>query len=189
MKQMSLRKVAIATSTLACAALFSFSWSEQRGVSLSVDNAQAQSPGSAFLPSAGQTPGVGYGERRHHHRRAGYGYRPTHYRRAGYGYHPGAAGAAAVGAGLAAGAVGTAVAAGTQPWGWGGGPYDTGTGYYGGGPYYTGSVWGANAYYAPPAASPSPSPASSDAVPWPSQFTCMPGTLVRPGNGIVYRCW
>jgi len=65
MNQTTLRKSAIAASTVAITALFSFSWSEQSGVSLSVDNAQAQSPGSAFLPSAGQTPGVGYGRRRH----------------------------------------------------------------------------------------------------------------------------
>jgi hypothetical protein len=32
MKQMSMAEVAIATSTFACAALFSFGWSEQRGV-------------------------------------------------------------------------------------------------------------------------------------------------------------
>ena len=63
---MSLRKFAIATSTFAIAAMFSFNWSEQGGVSLLVDNAQAQSPGSAFLPSAGETPGVGYGRRGHY---------------------------------------------------------------------------------------------------------------------------
>jgi hypothetical protein len=39
---MNLRSVAIATSTCACAVLFSFGWSEQRGVSLSVDSAQAR---------------------------------------------------------------------------------------------------------------------------------------------------
>ena len=42
MKQMRLTKLAIAGSTVACAALFSFSWSEQRGVSLSVESAQAR---------------------------------------------------------------------------------------------------------------------------------------------------
>src|ERR1700731_4298303 len=39
MKQMSLTTVAIAASTFACAALLSFGWSEQRGVSLSVEKA------------------------------------------------------------------------------------------------------------------------------------------------------
>jgi hypothetical protein len=42
MKQIGLRKFAIATSTLAFAALFSVGWSEQGGLSLSVDTAQAQ---------------------------------------------------------------------------------------------------------------------------------------------------
>lgn len=41
MKQMSLRKFAIAASAFACAALLSFSWSGQSGISLSVDKAQA----------------------------------------------------------------------------------------------------------------------------------------------------
>jgi hypothetical protein len=42
MKQVSLRNIAIATSAFACAALFSFGWSEQGGVSLSVESAQAR---------------------------------------------------------------------------------------------------------------------------------------------------
>ena len=42
MNQMRLRKLAIAGSTFACAVLLSFSWSEQRGVSLSVESAQAR---------------------------------------------------------------------------------------------------------------------------------------------------
>jgi len=37
----SLRKLAIAASTFACAAMLSFGWSEQGGVSLSIDKAQA----------------------------------------------------------------------------------------------------------------------------------------------------
>jgi hypothetical protein len=40
-------KAAIATSTLACAALLSFSWSEQHGVSLAVETAQANGRGHA----------------------------------------------------------------------------------------------------------------------------------------------
>ena len=39
MKQMKLKTAAIATSTFACAALLSISWSEQGGVSLSVESA------------------------------------------------------------------------------------------------------------------------------------------------------
>ncbi|SIO46956.1 hypothetical protein SAMN05443247_05802 [Bradyrhizobium erythrophlei] len=42
MKQMSLRTFAIATFAFACATLLSFSWSEQSGVSLSVESAQAR---------------------------------------------------------------------------------------------------------------------------------------------------
>ena len=42
MKQIRLKKIAIAASTIAVAALFSVSWSEQRGISLSVDSAQAR---------------------------------------------------------------------------------------------------------------------------------------------------
>ena len=40
-------KTAIATSTLACAALLSFNWSEQYGVSLAVETAQANGRGYA----------------------------------------------------------------------------------------------------------------------------------------------
>jgi hypothetical protein len=39
--QMSLRKLAIAASTFACAATLSFGWTEQGGITLSIDNAQA----------------------------------------------------------------------------------------------------------------------------------------------------
>src|SRR5450432_1644022 len=40
--KMALKRTAIATSTVACVALLSFSWSEQRGVSLGVESAQAR---------------------------------------------------------------------------------------------------------------------------------------------------
>src|SRR5215471_18065443 len=40
--QMNLGTVAIATSVFACAALMSFGWSEQGGVSISVESAQAR---------------------------------------------------------------------------------------------------------------------------------------------------
>jgi hypothetical protein len=42
MTQMTLRKVAIVVSAFACTALLSFGWSEQGGVSLSVESAQAR---------------------------------------------------------------------------------------------------------------------------------------------------
>jgi hypothetical protein len=40
--KLALKRTAIATSTAACVALLSFSWSEQRGVSLGVESAQAR---------------------------------------------------------------------------------------------------------------------------------------------------
>ena len=39
---MSFKKIAIATTTVTCATLFSFGWSEQRGASLSIESAQAR---------------------------------------------------------------------------------------------------------------------------------------------------
>jgi hypothetical protein len=40
--QMTLKRFAIATPAFACAALLSFGWSEQGGVSLSIESAQAR---------------------------------------------------------------------------------------------------------------------------------------------------
>jgi hypothetical protein len=115
MKQMSLKTFSIATSAFACATLLSFSWSEQRGVSLSVDSAQARI-GRPLTPLSGA------------------GVARRHYRRAAYGY-----GAGVVGAGLAAGAIGTAAVAAASPYGYYGGypaNYYGGYGYPGG--YYGG---------------------------------------------------
>ena len=128
MNQMRLTKLAIAGPTVACAALLSFGWSDQLGVSLSVDNTQAR-VGRPLTPVS--VAGVA----RRQDRRAAYG----------YGYGAGVAGAAAVG-------TAAAVAATSPNWGWGGSRYYTGTGYYTGGPS---GAWGANAYYAAPTASPS----------------------------------
>jgi len=98
MKQMRLRNLAIA-STFACAALLSFHWSEQGGVSLSIAGAQAQDG------RAGHARG-------HGHR---YGAGPYRYDAAGI------AGPMAVNYAGLAGAAGTPVAAGP---GYGGtGPY------------------------------------------------------------------
>src|SRR6516165_828769 len=104
MKQMSIGKVAIATATFACTALLSVGWSEQRGVSLGVESAQARI-GRPLTPFS--VAGVA----RRQYRRAAYGY--------GYG-------AGLVGAGVAAAAIGTAAAA--SSWGYYGGGYP---GYYG----------------------------------------------------------
>jgi hypothetical protein len=90
------RKVALAASAFACAALFSFGWTEQGGISLSVESAQAR-VGRPLTPVS--VAGVA----RRHNRRAGY-------------YAAGAIGAGAVVAGTAG-----AVAAATAPnyYGWG----------------------------------------------------------------------
>jgi hypothetical protein len=108
MKHASLGKTAIAVSVFACATMLSFDWSEQKGVSLSVESAQAR-VGRPLTPVS--VAGVA--------RRQG--------RRA-------AIGAAAVGAGV----VGAGVAAAgyygaTAPYYGSGGPYA----YYGGQDYAT----------------------------------------------------
>src|SRR5260221_9769390 len=103
------RKTALAASAFTCAALLSFGWSEQGGISLSIESAQAR-VGRPLTPVSV----------------AGVARRQT--RRAVYG--AGVVGAGAPGAGTAG-----AVAATSPNWGWGGNPYQTGTGYYAGGPY------------------------------------------------------
>jgi len=121
MRQLSLAKIAIATTTFACTALLSFGWSEQRGASLSIESAQAR-VGRPLTPVS--VAGVA----RRQYRRGAYGY--------GYG-------AGVVGAGVAAGAIGTAaVAAATSPWGY------YGRNGYGG--YYAPSTWGDHECYSYP---------------------------------------
>src|SRR5215831_308210 len=125
MKPMNVRKLAIATSTIAGAALLSVGWSEQRGVSLSVESAQARI-GRPLTPMS--VAGVARRQ----------------YRRAGYGY-----GAGVVGAGVAAAAIGTAAAAAASPYGYYGSGYYGGTGWgYGGyGTGYYGAYGGYPGYY------------------------------------------
>ena len=106
MKRVS--KSAIAIATLACSAIFSFGWSEQSGISLSVESAQAR-VGRPLTPVSV----------------AGVARRQT---RRAYGY--GVGGAVAAGA-VAAGAVAASSYYG-QPGYYSGGPYAS-TGYYGGG--------------------------------------------------------
>jgi hypothetical protein len=129
MKQMSLTTVTIAASTLASAALLSFGWSEQRGLSLSVEKAEAR-VGRPLTPVSA----AGVARRQN--------------RRPAYGAGVVGTGVAAVGTAAAIGTAG-AIAATSPNWGWGGNPYQTGTGYYAGGPYYGGSVQGATAAYYP----------------------------------------
>jgi hypothetical protein len=118
---MSPGKIAVAATAVACMTLVSFDWSGQRGVSLSIESAQART----VRP---QTSASAEGVSRRHYRRTAYRSSP-----------------AAVGAGLAAGAIGTGAAvtaAATSPWAYpGGGPYAATGGGWGGG-YYAVSAWG-----------------------------------------------
>jgi hypothetical protein len=108
MKQVSLGKAAIAVSVFACATMLSADWTEQKGVSLSVESAQAR-VGRPLTPVS--VAGVA--------RRQG--------RRA-------AIGAAAVGAGVVGAGVAAAGYYGTPaPYYRGGGPYA----YYGAQDYAT----------------------------------------------------
>ena len=108
MKQVSLGKAAIAVSVFACATMLTFDWTEQKGVSLSVESAQAR-VGRPLTPVS--VAGVA--------RRQG--------RRA-------AVGAAVVGAGVVGAGVAAAGYYGTPaPYYGGGGPYA----YYGGQDYAT----------------------------------------------------
>jgi hypothetical protein len=111
-------RAAIVTSVVTAATLLTPSWSDQRGVSFSVESAQA-------VMGRPLTPLSGAGVARRQYRRSVYG--------------------TGVGAGLAgAAAIGTAAAIGASPY-YGG--YYGGGRYYGGSPYYTGGAWDANAYY------------------------------------------
>jgi hypothetical protein len=126
MKQAILGKAALAVSVFACASMFSFDWSEQSGVSLSIERAQAQ----MVDPS---TPAV---TTRRSARRAG--------RATAMGAGAVAAGAAAVGAGAVAAGATAAYYGSGGPYYAGGGPYAYygGPGAYGGPAYYSGpGVW------------------------------------------------
>lgn len=128
-------KVAIATSAAVCATLFSFDWSEQSGVPLSIESAQAR-VGRPLTPVS--VAGVA----RRQNRRAAYGVgwrdsQPYWGARSYVGGY-GVAGAAAIGT---AGAV-----AATQPGAWGGGPLAARAAYYGGG-YGAGTSCTAGTYY------------------------------------------
>ena len=165
MNRIRLCKATIATATFACAALFSFGWSEQSGISLSVESAQAR-VGRPLTPVS--VAGVA----RRQNRRAAYQYNGGPNNRGGLvggddagTYSPAPYYGAGAGLGAAA-AVGTAAAvAATQPWGWGGRPY-VGTGYYGG------SALGAQASYGGYGGGPS----------------CTPGALYIAADGLVQMC-
>ena len=121
MTQKKLIKITAAVSTFACAALLSVGWSEQHGVSLSVDSAQAR-VGRPLTPVS--VAGVARRQ----------------YRRSVYG--TGVVGAGVVGAA----AIGTAAAvAATAPY-YGGAGYYAGGPYYQGARYYTGGPYAAYGY-------------------------------------------
>ncbi len=168
MTRKSLTKIAIAVSTFACAGLLSVSWSEQRGVSLSVDEAQAR-VGRPLTPVS--VAGVA----RRQTRRAAYG----------YGVGAGVAGAAAV-------ATAGAVAAATSPgyYGWGN------TGYYSnnwnnayaaqaadphfGQPYYPARVRaGVSPYYGY---------SGWEDYSGRNFLKCVPGTMTKLDDGRMYPC-
>ena len=166
MNRIRLCKAAIGTATFACAALFSFGWSEQSGISLSVESAQAR-------VGRPLTPVSAAGVARRQNRRAASQYYGSPNNRGGLvgGDDAGTYSPApyyGAGAGLGAAAVGTAaaVAATTQPWGWGSGPY-VGTGYYGGGPLAAQAT-----YYGGYGGGPS----------------CTPGALYIAADGLVQMC-
>ena len=186
MKQ-SLKKITLAGSTLVAATLFSFGWSQHSGVSLSIDKADAR-VGRPLTPVS--VAGVARRQNR----------------RAAYGAGVVGAGAAAVGTAAAIGTAG-AIAATSPNWGWGGSPYQTGTGYYSSGPYYGGGVRGANAAYFggyPSAAGIGTTPhyavrAYYGGGPWygysgwddyqaRTGIRCRPGTMTKLDDGQMYAC-
>jgi hypothetical protein len=118
MEQMSFARIAIAGTAFACATLLSLGWSEPRGMSLSIESAQARVVHPSTSRSAASVS----------HR---------HYPRAAYARAPDAVGAGvAAGTALAAGAVGTAAAVATAPFGY------YGPGPYAGDSYFAKSPWG-----------------------------------------------
>jgi hypothetical protein len=122
------RKTALAASAFTYAALLSFGWSEQGGISLSIESAQAR-VGRPLTPVS--VAGVA----RRQNRRAAYGGGSWRDSQPYWGARSYVGGAAAVG-------TAAAVAATSPNWGWGGSPYQTGPGYYAGGPFYGGPAWG-----------------------------------------------
>jgi hypothetical protein len=75
--KVTIRKAAIiAASTFACAALFSPGWSEQGGVSLSIDKAQAQPRRAYYYGGPWSGPGYSYAGWEDYATRNGIGCRP-----------------------------------------------------------------------------------------------------------------
>jgi hypothetical protein len=161
------RRAVLVASAFTCAALFSFSWSEQDGISLSIESAQAR-VGRPLTPVS--VAGVA----RRQTRRAAYG----------YGVGAGVAGAAAV---ATAGAV-----AATSPgyYGWGSNPgwqgntwgntYAAQTDPNFGKPHYAIRAYAGNAPY-------------YGYTGWEDYsgrnfLRCQPGTMTKLDDGQMYRC-
>jgi hypothetical protein len=113
LEKATLGKAALAVSVFACATMLSFDWSEQKGVSLSIERAQAQVGDPSTDPSTPRAT-------RRQARRA-------------------AAGAAAVGAGAVAAGATAAYYAGGGPYAYYGGGAPQA--YYGGAYYGGPGVW------------------------------------------------
>ncbi|MGY2846584.1 hypothetical protein ACVIWU_003543 [Bradyrhizobium sp. USDA 4509] len=165
MTQRIVRNTAIALSTIACATLLSITWSEQGGVSASVESAQAR-VGRPLTPMS--VAGVA----RRHTRRAVYGYGYGHRH---YGYGAGIAATAAVATAAAAapaysgwgtGDWGNAYAAQTDPHF--GQPYYPARAYHGISPYYGYAGW--TEYKAA------------------NGIGCEPGTMTKMADGHMYVC-
>ena len=160
MIKMSLTKIAIAVSTFACAGLLSVGWSEQRGVSLSVEEAQAR-VGRPLTPVS--VAGVA----RRQNRRAAYG----------YGVGAGVVGAAAVA---------TAGAVAASPGYYGGGYTGWNNAYaaqadphFGKAHYPVRAVAGISPYYGY---------SGWDDYSGRNFLRCVPGTMTKLDDGQMYRC-
>jgi hypothetical protein len=162
------RKAALAASAFTCAALFSFGWSEQGGISLSVESAQAR-VGRPLTPMS--VAGVA----RRHNRRAAY-------------YTAGAIGAGAVVAGTAG-----AVAAATAPnyYGWGNNANNWGNNNWSGAyaaqtdPYFGQAHYVYRAY---PGHSPYYGYSGWGDYKARNGIACDPGSLTKFSDGHTYYC-
>jgi hypothetical protein len=159
------RKAALAASAFTCAALFSFGWSEQGGISLSVESAQAR-VGRPLTPMS--VAGVA----RRHNRRAAY-------------YTAGAIGAGAV--------VASTVAAATAPnyYGWGNNANNWGNNNWSGAyaaqtdPYFGQAHYVYRAY---PGHSPYYGYSGWGDYKARNGIACDPGSLTKFSDGHTYYC-
>jgi hypothetical protein len=167
------RKAALSASAFACAALFSFGWAEQGGISLSVESAQAR-VGRPLTPVS--VAGVA----RRQNRRAGY-------------YAAGAIGAGAVAAGTV-GAVAAATAPGYYGYGWGNNAWGyTNAGYNNWNnayaaqtdPYFGKAHYLPRAYYG---ISPYYGYSGWDDYKARNAIGCTPGTLTKLADDQMYLC-